>query len=118
MTDVKLPEPVGNVYTMEAFDPPNDVKCHVQLYKKLRAGTKLYTEGDALAIHEQGRLAGLAEAAHEAERIATEQRSAFKGRTEPIDRDKLYNPHTDGMSDGAFEVAEAIRSIAASDGGK
>jgi len=42
--------------------------------------------------------------------IATKEWDAYKGRTEPIDRDKLYNPHIEGISDGADECAAAIRA--------
>lgn len=36
-------EPVGSVYTMEALVPRGSVKYHVELNRKLPAGTKLYT---------------------------------------------------------------------------
>jgi hypothetical protein len=41
--------------------------------------------------------------------MSEQYRDAYKGRTEPIDRAALYNPHTDGMSDGACECAHEIR---------
>ena len=42
--------------------------------------------------------------------IAISNWDAYKGRIEPVDRDKLYNPHIEGMSDGADECAAAIRA--------
>ena len=56
-------------------------------------------------------------AAHEREacakvcdEIAVKEWDAYKGRTEPLDKDKLYNPHIEGISDGADECAAAIRA--------
>lgn len=43
------------------------------------------------------------------DKLSEDYRDAYKGRTEPIDRGALYNPHTDGLSDGAGECADAIR---------
>ena len=59
---------------------------------------------DAAIKHER------AECAKVCEKLEDEYRAAYKGRTEPIDRAALYNPHTDGESDGAGECAAAIRA--------
>lgn len=36
--------------------------------------------------------------------------AAFKGKTQPIDREAVYSPHVEGMSDGAGECGSAIRA--------
>ena len=62
---------------------------------------------DAKAI----RAEALEEAAKVCDAIANAEWDAYKGRTEPIDRSKLYNAHTEGISDGADECAAAIRNL-------
>ena len=41
--------------------------------------------------------------------ISERERKVYKGRSVPVDKERAYNPHTDGMSDGAAVVEEAIR---------
>ncbi|WP_291785189.1 hypothetical protein [Luteibacter sp.] len=42
--------------------------------------------------------------------MATEHWRLYKGRSEPIDKACMYNPHTEGISDGAALCAEEIRA--------
>lgn len=53
----------------------------------------------------------LEEAAKVCERIEEENWKAYKGRTDPVQKDRLFNPHTEGCSDGATECAASIRSL-------
>jgi len=50
------------------------------------------------------------------EEIETKYWAAFKGKTVPIDREALYNSHTEGVSDGAGQCGSAIRSRALQQG--
>ena len=43
------------------------------------------------------------------EKIENEEWDAYKGRSDTIDKDKLYNPHVQGVSDGAGACADAIK---------
>ena len=78
------------------------------------------TSAEMLAVFSDGweaarveaRAKALEEAAKECERIANEKWAAYKGRTNPVYKDNLYNPHTEGMSDGADHCAASIRSLA------
>jgi hypothetical protein len=44
-----------------------------------------------------------------ADRVSVHQRNVYKNRV-PTEKARSYNPHTDGMSDGAIEVEFAIRA--------
>lgn len=72
---------------------------------------KAYGRAYGLACYQAGRAAGLEEAAKTCASIAAEHRNIYKGRVEPIDRDRMYNPHTDGVSDGAAQCEDAIRTM-------
>lgn len=80
--------------------------------------TPLYRESQVTALLQEAARLALEAAAKVCEKISVDHRDAYKGRIEPIDRDKLYNPHTDGCSDGAFDCAEAIRALASPGAGK
>ncbi len=55
--------------------------------------------------------AALEAAANKAAEIYQTHRDLYKGRTEPIDKEHWYNPHTDGVADGAGMVEDAIREM-------
>ncbi|MCF8156697.1 MAG: hypothetical protein K9K35_11880 [Rhodoferax sp.] len=62
----------------------------------------------AIAI---ARAAALDEAALVAGGLYQHYRDLYKGRTEPINKDHRYNPHTDGVADGAGMAEDAIRAL-------
>ena len=53
----------------------------------------------------------LERAAKACDDLGSKYRNLYKGRTDPVDRDRCYNPHTDGLSDGAWECEAAIRAM-------
>jgi F0F1-type ATP synthase delta subunit len=85
MNDVKLPEPVFYI------EWDRRAREHY-LCSKRDSAIPVYTQNLLLAIHEQGRLAGLAEAAKVCETMRDHHRGS--------------------------DAAAAIRALAASDGGK
>ena len=38
-------------------------------------------------------------------------RDLYKGRATPVDKEHWYNPHTDGVADGAGMAEDAIRAL-------
>ena len=64
------------------------------------------------AIQREAYIAALEEAEKVCERLSVQYRDEYKGRTTPINRDRLYNPHTDGLSDGCGQCEDAIRALA------
>ena len=51
------------------------------------------------------------EAAEVCDKLGTKYRDLYKGRTDPIDHDAHYNPHTDCKSDGAWECQSEIEDL-------
>ena len=45
--------------------------------------------------------------------IASTHRARYQGCADMVDRDAMYNPHTEGLSDGASDCADAIRARSA-----
>ena len=63
------------------------------------------------AIQREAAIWALEEAEKVCERLSVQYRDEYKGRTTPINRDRLYNPHTDGLSDGCGQCEDAIRAL-------
>ena len=76
-------------------------------YVSIFCGDKLYRE-DQL---KQALRDALEQAANACDALGQKYRDLYKGRTEIVDRERLYDPYTGGMSDGAWECEDAIRKL-------
>ena len=68
-----------------------------------------YTATQLQAYGEAMRREALEEAALVAGGLYQHYRDLYKGRVEPVDKEHWYNPHTDGVADGAGMAEDAIR---------
>ena len=57
------------------------------------------------------RVAAINECADVAGGLYQHYRDLYKGRATPVDEEHWYNPHTDGVADGAGMAEDAIRAL-------
>ncbi|MCF8156700.1 MAG: hypothetical protein K9K35_11895 [Rhodoferax sp.] len=70
-----------------------------------------YREDQLTTAIAAARVQALEEAALVAGGLYQHYRDLYKGRATPVDKEHWYNPHTDGIADGAGMAEDAIRAL-------
>ena len=77
----------------------------------VRIDTPYHTPAALTTAIAAARVAAINECADVAGGLYQHYRDLYKGRATPVDEEHWYNPHTDGVADGAGMAEDAIRAL-------
>ena len=90
---------------------PSDAKSHDRVMTHRRVFANLAAQWGAAQAQAAARVQAINECALVAGGLYQHYRDLYKGRVAPVDKEHWYNPHTDGVADGASMAEDAIRAL-------